>query len=94
MSDGGKQYAAFIESEVKAENDRHASINTRAAAALTGAAGLVTVVLAVLAVLADENFILSGWAKGWLVAALVALLGAGLFRSPGRRAVALQGDKA
>lgn len=82
MSDGGKQYAAFIEAELKAENERRSSINTRAAAALTASAGLVTVVLAVLTVLVDRpggQFTLTGWAKNWLVSALVLLLCAGLF---------------
>lgn len=79
MSDQGKQYAAFIEAELKAEHDRRASVNTRAAAALTGSAGLVTLVLAVFAVLVGKDFTLSGCAKLWLVVALAALLGGGLF---------------
>lgn len=78
MSDGGKQYAAFIEAELQAENDRRSSINTRAAGGLTSAAGLVTLVLAVLAVVVGKDFTLSGGARNWLVAALIALLAAAL----------------
>jgi hypothetical protein len=72
--DQGKQYAAFIEAELAAETDRRASVNTRAAAALTGAAGLVTLVLAVFAVLVGKDFVLSGHAKDYLFKALIALL--------------------
>jgi hypothetical protein len=74
VSDQGNQYTSFIEAERKAENDRRESVNTRAASALTGATGLVTLVLAVFAVLVGRQFTLSGWAKVYLVAALLALL--------------------
>lgn len=79
MTEQGKQYASFIEAELKAENDRRSSINTRAAAALTGAAGLVTVVLAVFAVLVGKDLTLTASARSRLVVAMMALLGAGLF---------------
>jgi hypothetical protein len=85
MSEPGLNvYAAFIDAELKAENDRRTSVNTRAATALTGATGLVTLVLAVFAVLgarndvvlgAGKDFVLTGWAKAFLVVALAALLG-------------------
>ncbi|MCX2929265.1 hypothetical protein ORI20_03190 [Mycobacterium sp. CVI_P3] len=78
MSDQGKQYAAFIEAELKAEYDRRNGTNTRAAGALTGATGFVTLVLAVYAVLLHKDFTLSGAAKCWLISALMALLGAGI----------------
>ncbi len=74
--DQGKQYAAFIEAELKAENDRRTSVNTRAATALTGATGLVTLVLAVIAVFAGKDFILPGPAKISLAVAVLALLAA------------------
>jgi hypothetical protein len=82
MTDGGKQYAAFIEAELKAENERRASLNSRAATALTASAGLVTVVLAVLTVVGNrpgDHLALTGWAKDWLVVALVSLLCSGFF---------------
>jgi hypothetical protein len=73
-ADQGKQYAAFIEVELKAENDRRDSVNSRAATALTGSTGLVTLVLAVFAVFVGKDFVLSGCARFWLAAALVCLL--------------------
>ena len=81
MSERGKQYAAFIEAELKAETDRRDSVNTRAATALTSAAGLVTLVLAVFAVLLGKDFRLAGltgWAKAYLAVALFALLGSAI----------------
>jgi hypothetical protein len=77
--DQGKQYAAFIEAELQGENDRRASVNTRAAAALTGATGLVTLVLAIFAVFVGKDFVLAGSAKRSLALALLALLSAAVF---------------
>ena len=74
-ADQGTQYAKFIEAELKAENDRRDSVNTRAGAALTSAGGLVTFVLAVFAILVGKDFVLVGCAKIYLVGALFALLG-------------------
>jgi hypothetical protein len=74
MTDQGRQYAAFIEAELKAEHDRRDSVNSRATSALTGSTGLVTLVLAIFAVFVGKDFTLTGWAKGFLVAALFALL--------------------
>lgn len=76
--DQGKQYAAFIEAELKAENERRDSVNRRAATALTGSAGLVTLVLAVFTVFVGKDFKLSGCAKWSLAVALIALLIAAL----------------
>jgi hypothetical protein len=73
-ADQGKQYAAFIENELKAENDRRDSVNARAGTALTGSTGLVTLVLAVFAVFVGKDFVLSGCARFWLAAALICLL--------------------
>jgi hypothetical protein len=72
--DQGKQYAAFIEAELKAENERRDSVNSRAATVLTGSAGLVTLVLAVFTVLIGKDFKLTGCAKDWIEVSLVALL--------------------
>lgn len=77
--DQGTQYAAFIEAELKAENDRWASVNSRASSLLTGATTLVTLSLAVFAVFIGKDFTLWGWAKAFLGAALIALFFAGLF---------------
>ena len=76
--DQGKQYSAFIEAQLKAENERRDSVNSRAATALTGSAGLVTLVLAVFTVLVGKEFKLSGNAKLFLAVALIALLVAAL----------------
>lgn len=78
MSDQGKQYAAYIEAELKAEFDRRESVNSRSATALTGSTGFVAVILAVFAVLIGKDFTLVGGAKVSLVVALFALLIAGL----------------
>jgi hypothetical protein len=74
MSEQGKQYAAFIEAELKSENDLRSSINTRATSARTGSTGIVTLVLAMFAVLVKKDFTLTGWSKGLLAGALFALL--------------------
>jgi apolipoprotein N-acyltransferase len=74
---GSKIYAAFIEAELKAENDIRTSVNNRAAAALTGATGLMTLALAVFAVLVGTQHAFTGWARVWLVVALACMLGAG-----------------
>lgn len=72
--DQGKQYAAFIDAQLKAEYDRRDSVNSRAGSALTGAAGLVTVVLAVFAVFLGKDPVLTGFAKISLGAAVILLL--------------------
>jgi hypothetical protein len=75
MSEQGREYAAFISAQLAAEDARRTSVNSRAGAALTGASGLVTLVLAVFAVvIPNQHIVLSGWAKGLLAAALFALL--------------------
>jgi MFS family permease len=72
--DQGKTYAAFIEAQLKAENELRASVTSRANSALTGATGLVTLVLAVFAVFLGKDFTLKGYAKLYLILAVVALL--------------------
>jgi hypothetical protein len=74
MSEQGTNYAAFIEAELKAEHARRDSVNSRAATVLTSSAGLVTLALAVFAVIVGKDFILTGSAKTLLVLALAALL--------------------
>ncbi|SEH83381.1 hypothetical protein SAMN04489835_4681 [Mycolicibacterium rutilum] len=72
--DQGKTYSAFIEAQLKAENDLRASVTARANSALTGATGLVTLVLAVFAVFLGKDFTLRGYAKLYLILAVMALL--------------------
>lgn len=74
---GSKIYAAFIEAELKSENDIRTSVNSRAASALTGATGLMTLALAVFAVLVGTQHVFTGCARVWLVVALACLLSAG-----------------
>jgi hypothetical protein len=72
--DQGTEYAEFIEAQLKAEDDRRTSVNNRAANALTGATGLVTLVLGVFAVFMGKDFALSGSAKLFLAFAVIMLL--------------------
>ena len=57
-----------------AEHARRDSVNERSSKTLTSARALVTLTLAVFAVLLGKDFILSGWAKTFVVAALACLL--------------------
>jgi hypothetical protein len=70
METQGTEYATFIENELKSEYDRRDSVNSRAATAVTSATGLVTVTLAVVAVLKGKEFTLHG---GALIALFVGL---------------------
>ncbi|MCV6968315.1 hypothetical protein [Mycobacterium bohemicum] len=74
----GEPYAAFIEAQLAAELARRDSVNTRAATVLTSAVGLVTLALAVIAVLRGKDFVLNGGAKAWLVVALLFLCASAL----------------
>lgn len=74
MSDQGTEYADFIQDQLTHEYDRRDSVNGRAVTAMTSAAGLVTVVLAVVAVARGRDYTLSGAGLSWLVIALLALL--------------------
>jgi hypothetical protein len=71
-SDQGTQVAAFIDGQVSVENARQESLNSRAATALTGATGLVTLILAVGAYFVGNKA--SATALMWLTAAMIALL--------------------
>jgi hypothetical protein len=77
--DQGKQYAAFIEAELKAENDRRESLNNRAASTLTGTAAFFTLSVAAIAVFAGKDFVVTGSAKSMLARALVILFLAAIF---------------
>jgi hypothetical protein len=74
----GSQFAAFIEDELAQEHSRREAVNTRAAVAITSSTGLVTVVLAVIAVSKGKDLTLKGWPLFTLAAALVCLLCAAL----------------
>jgi hypothetical protein len=77
VTDQGTQYTAYIAAELEREIARRDSANTRAAAALTGATGLVTLVLALFAVFLGKDVLLTGGAKVFIVVAVLALLMAG-----------------
>jgi Na+/melibiose symporter-like transporter len=72
----GAQFAAYIQEELTQEYSRRESVNSRAAAAITSATGLVTVVLAVIAVLKGKDFTLTGWALRMLFLGVFGLLAA------------------
>ena len=76
MAGQGSEYATFIENELKHEYDRRDAVNSRAAGAITAATGLVTIVLAVLAVLKGKDFTLTGGPLTAIAVALFALLAA------------------
>jgi hypothetical protein len=69
----GTEYAAFIAAELKHEMDRRDSISTRAGVAVTSSTGLVTVTLAVFAVLKGKDFQVHGGGFAALLVALVSL---------------------
>lgn len=70
----GAQYAAFIDGELKRENDRRSSLIARASTAVTASAGLVTLVLALFAVVIGKDATITGSAKIGVTVAVVALL--------------------
>ncbi|MGV0041676.1 hypothetical protein [Mycobacterium colombiense] len=74
---GSEIYGAFIEAELKAENERRDSANTRAASAVTSATGLATLTLAAVGVVVGKNKDFPGCAMPFLAFALFFLLGAG-----------------
>jgi len=75
MDEQGSEWVAFIAKELDREYDRRDRLNTRSATAITSATTLVTVSLAVVAVLKGQHFTTSGFLKlGSLLGALVLLL--------------------
>jgi hypothetical protein len=78
MEEQGTEYATFIQNELKLEHERRDTVNSRAATAVTSATGLVTVTLAVIAVLRGQNFTLHGAALGALFVGLLGFLGSGI----------------
>ena len=74
MAGQGTEYATFIHDELSHEYERRDLVNARAATAITSATGLVTITLAVLAVLKGKDFKLTGGALTALFLGLFALL--------------------
>lgn len=73
--DQGTQYAAFLDGELKRENDRRSSLLTRAGTAVTASTGLVTLVLALFTVVIGKDPTITGAAKWGVTVAVVFLLG-------------------
>jgi hypothetical protein len=60
MDEQGSEWVAFIAKELDREYDRRDRLNTRSATAITSATTLVTVALAVVAVLKGQHLVVSG----------------------------------
>lgn len=79
--DQGREWVEFIGKELDREYTRRDTINTRSAASITSATALVTISLAVIAVIRGEHYAvgIAAW-KVWLLgASLVCLLTAAIF---------------
>lgn len=77
MDEQGSEWVAFIAKELDREYDRRDRLNTRSATTITSATTLLTVSLAVVAVLKGQHFAVSGILKvGFLLGAVVLLLAA------------------
>ena len=79
MAEQGSVWLSLIENELKFEHDRRNSINTRAATAVTGTAGFVTVLLAVITALRGKDYTLPLPGIVALSFALLALFSAALY---------------
>ncbi|MGW6374825.1 hypothetical protein ACWFRB_02015 [Rhodococcus sp. NPDC055112] len=75
MVEQGAGWAAFIQDQLNREYARRDALNTRAATAITSSTGLVTLVLAVVAVLKGKDFTLTGGPLTAIYAAMLGLLG-------------------
>lgn len=77
MEDQGLVYATFIESELKAEKERRASVEARGVSVITTSSGLVTLIAAVGAfVIRGDKFVLPGGGKVALLVAVTAFAAA------------------
>lgn len=98
MDEQGGEWVSFIAKELDREYDRRDVLNTRASTAITGATTLVTISLAVLALLKSQHCTVSGaLGAGSLLGALVLLLTAAVLgilagASRGRFELAAVGD--
>jgi hypothetical protein len=76
-ADQGREWVGFIVKELDREYTRRDLINSRSAGSITSATALVTVALAVVAVVKGEHYTVAGALHVWLlVGALLFLLGA------------------
>ena len=74
MSDQGSVYVDFIAAELRREYERRDKIDTRAAGTVTGAAGLITISLATLAIIEGKDFTVHGIVAVCVVVTLIAFL--------------------
>jgi pheromone shutdown protein TraB len=75
--DQGREWVEFIRKELDREYTRRDLINSRSAGTITSATALVTISLAVVAVVKGEHYTVAGALHVWLLAgALLSLLGA------------------
>ncbi|MUL46483.1 hypothetical protein FZI85_07875 [Mycobacterium sp. CBMA293] len=73
--DPGREWSSFIEKELERQHERRGRLNTRASTAVTSATTIMTVSLAVVAVLKGRQFAVTGVLQfGSLLAAFVLLL--------------------
>jgi hypothetical protein len=78
--DQGREWVEFIGKELDREYARRDVINSRSAGTITSATALVTLSLAVVAVVKGQHYIVAGALHVWLLAAaLLLLLGAAVF---------------
>jgi hypothetical protein len=80
-TDQGREWVEFIGKELDREYTRRDTINTRSAASITSATALVTISLAVIAVIRGEHYTvgIAAWKVWILAAALLCLLAAAIF---------------
>ncbi|MCL1871657.1 MAG: hypothetical protein FWF90_14770 [Promicromonosporaceae bacterium] len=74
MSDQGVVYTTFIATELTREYERRARIDSRAAATVTAATGLLTVAVAALALIRGKDLQVHGLAGALVAATTVAFL--------------------
>lgn len=70
----GSEYAAYLRTELDREHARRETVDSRAGIALTGAAGLLTLGLAAVAVVKGQNYRVHGVETAWLFVAVALLL--------------------
>lgn len=73
-ADQGREWASFIATELDREYTRRDIINSRAAGSITAATALVTVSLAVVAIVKGQKYTVAGALDIWLLAAALLFL--------------------
>ena len=77
---GASVYSDYIAEQVKREDDRKSSLESRGLSVITTSGALTTLLFALAAVSTQvDSFQLSGWSRGFLIAAVVTFLGAAGF---------------